>query len=64
MVVWVGGEEGRDWGRERWMERELKCSYKFKIHVVEPVNVVKFCIVLLFYVQGKHLRSCRDGQLT
>ena len=22
------------------------------------------CIVLLFYVHGKHLRSCRDGQLT
>ena len=21
-------------------------------------------VVLLFYVQGKHLRSCRDGQLT
>ena len=27
---------------------------------------VKCCIVvvLLFYVHGKHLRSCRDGQLT
>ena len=23
-----------------------------------------YCIVLLFYVHGKHLRSCRDGQLT
>ena len=22
------------------------------------------CIALLFYVHGKHLRSCRDGQLT
>ena len=22
------------------------------------------CIVLLFYVHGKHLRSCQDGQLT
>ena len=21
-------------------------------------------VVLLFYVYGKHLRSCRDGQLT
>ena len=27
---------------------------------VERVVVV----VLLFYVHGKHLRSCRDGQLT
>ena len=23
-----------------------------------------FVVVLLFYVHGKHLRSCRDGQLT
>ena len=22
------------------------------------------CNVMLFYVHGKHLRSCRDGQLT
>ena len=27
-----------------------------------PVVVV--VVVLLFYVHGKHLRSCRDGQLT
>ena len=24
----------------------------------------KCCVVLLFYVHGKHLRSCRGGQLT
>ena len=29
-------------------------------HNTSSVNVV----VLLFYVHGKHLRSCRDGQLT
>ena len=23
-----------------------------------------FAVVLLFYVHGKHLKSCRDGQLT
>ena len=30
------------------------------------VNSVRYCIViaLLFYVHGKHLRSCRDCQLT
>ena len=26
--------------------------------------VVVVVVVLLFYVHGKHLRSCRDGQLT
>ena len=25
---------------------------------------VDFVVDLLFYVHGKHLRSCRDGQLT
>ena len=28
------------------------------------VNIVVVFVVLLFYVHGKHLRSCRDGQLT
>ena len=26
--------------------------------------VVVVVVVLLFYIHGKHLRSCRDGQLT
>ena len=31
-----------------------------------PYNQLGFVVVvaLLFYVHGKHLRSCRDGQLT
>ena len=28
------------------------------------VIVVVVVVALLFYVHGKHLRSCRDGQLT
>ena len=28
------------------------------------IVVVVVVVVLLFYVHGKHLRSCRDGQLT
>ena len=28
------------------------------------VSLVVVVVVLLFYVHGKHLRSCRDGQLT
>ena len=27
-------------------------------------NQELYLVVLLFYVHGKHLRSCRDGQLT
>ena len=30
--------------------------------MAQPYMVV--VVVLLFYVHGKHLRSCRDGQLT
>ena len=29
-----------------------------------PFSLVVLLVVLLFYVHGKHLRSCRDGQLT
>ena len=34
--------------------------------VVKIISYMKrlFVVVLLFYVHGKHLRSCRDGQLT
>ena len=32
-----------------------QCDLYFMVLVV---------VVVLFYVQGKHLRSCRDGQLT
>ena len=32
--------------------------------VTEICKVVVVVVALLFYVHGKHLRSCRDGQLT
>ena len=31
---------------------------------VKSNNNVVVVVILLFYVHGKHLRSCRDGQLT
>ena len=34
------------------------------IYVLPGYIVVVVVVVLLFYVHGKHLRSCRDGQLT
>ena len=40
------------------LKRTLKC--KSSIHSSISVAVV----ALLFYVHSKHLRSCRDGQLT
>ena len=32
------------------------------LHVLLTLAIV--VVALLFYVHGKHLRSCRDGQLT
>ena len=31
---------------------------------MKNVSNQEIVVVLLFYVHGKHLRSCRDGQLT
>ena len=37
-------------------------SFSMCFYCMFPTVVV--VVVLLFYVHGKHLRSCRDGQLT
>ena len=42
--------------------REVSSKIFRTIFMSEPDNV--YVVVLLFYVHGKHLRSCRDGQLT
>ena len=39
-----------------------KVQRKFQAAIGVYDNVV--VVVLLFYVHGKHLRSCREGQLT
>ena len=33
-------------------------------HLIVDLAWKLFFVALLFYVHGKHLRSCRDGQLT
>ena len=50
------------------MEKEqlsspVRVESAFKVLNNSLVTIL-YCIVLLFYVHGKHLRSCRDGQLT
>ena len=44
----------------------LKCLCKrfFLKHTIIKKEAVVIVVALLFYVHGKHLRSCRDGQLT
>ena len=42
-------------------------EYVFCVGERKNTNILPDCTVvvaLLFYVHGKHLRSCRDGQLT
>ena len=36
----------------------------FESSRLQRSRYVVVVVVLLFYVHGKHLRSCRDGQLT
>ena len=46
---------------------KLKCRLlQFLFGDLKVKNNLLLCcfVVLLFYVHGKHLRSCRDGQLT
>ena len=38
------------------LNKTVKTVFKAFLYVV--------IVVLLFYVHGKHVRSCRDGQLT
>ena len=35
-----------------------------RVYTIYLIVVVIVVVVLLFYVHGKHLGSCRDGQLT
>ena len=40
-------------------------KYSLGTYLMREDNAPVFlAVVLLFYVHGKHLRSCRDGQLT
>ena len=43
----------------------LQTKFKvFKPSGSEEEDFLFVVVALLFYVHGKHLRSCRDGQLT
>ena len=35
----------------------------FRMQLKSCYSIVVVVVALLFYVHGKHLRSCRDGQL-
>ena len=44
-----------------WLGYRAESLHKVEAGLCHAATVV---IVVLFYVHGKHLRSCRDGQLT
>ena len=46
--------------REAFALQKLYTFFNKKYWLISVVVVV----AMLFYVHGKHLRSCRDGQLT
>ena len=43
---------------------ELIMICSIKTNYAAQLNSQVVVVKLLFYVHGKHLRSCRDGQLT
>ena len=49
------------------MERiycEVNCGASMTLQDKGMNRIRSTCVVLLFYVHGKHLRSCQDGQFT
>ena len=46
-------------------KKKKKKKQSFEYGTIQVISWLLFVVVaLLFYVHGKHLRSCRDGQLT
>ena len=56
-------------GRKTTMQQQQNIS-TYEKFIYMPARWINFSseyfvvVALLFYVHGKHLRSCRDGQLT
>ena len=46
------------------LKKEEAAAITFILLDRSKVVTLAVVVVLLFYVHGKHLRSCRDGQLT
>ena len=46
------------------LPQDLTFQNMFTVELQKLQDLWVHVVVLLFYVQGKHLRSCRDGQLT
>ena len=49
---------------QKVIKRELSCLYVTHRDDLFYITLIFFVVALVFYVHGKHLRSCRDGQLT
>ena len=62
----ISGIVLRKVGILRLSSKEEFCTLRKTIPELSlrKVRIGANAVVLLFYVHGKHLRSCRDGQLT
>ena len=66
----VKGNRKRDRQKKRWEEISKKGqewnlpAQLGQLKTGQDGKVVVVVVALLFYVHGKHLRSCRDSQLT
>ena len=48
----------------KYLESGCQFFYRYFTAFTRRTVLVVVVVALLFYVHGKHLRSCRDGQLT
>ena len=49
---------------EVWFLSHVWCAALMGQYAIFSKWLPKVVVVLLFYIHSKHLRSCRDGQLT
>ena len=61
-LVWGGERVGMGEGVVRKQENKQDCIMGESTTAYELIYI--YIVALLFSVHGKHLRSCRDGQLT
>ena len=64
MIIFVGAVKIIDCEDESWKTRIIHSKMFSLFFLLQICYTVVVVVAVLFYVHGKHLRSCWDGQLT
>ena len=63
-AIQIAAPKGKSVNARFYKGNILQKSKKYVLSCRPATGLRGFVVALLFYVHGKHLRSCRDGQLT